>query len=118
MDRTVTLEQKNLTVTVRELTVADVRDWLRQMHEEPKLDAVDAILFQEEGAAIDDVLRMTDLDAAELDQLTPAEVARVIEKCKKVNPHFFRFRATLIDTGSSPEPGTPSAPNSAPPSKP
>ncbi|SFM71313.1 hypothetical protein [Marinobacter pelagius] len=119
MDRAVTLERHNLTVTVKELTVADVRDWLRSLQDLQEFDAVNAALFQEEGASIDDVLRMTDLDKAELDQLPPADVVKVIDKCKQVNPHFFRFRAAMIEIGSPSQPtDTPSAPSSEPPVRP
>lgn len=115
MDRTVTLDHRNLTVTVAELTVGDIRDWLREVQELQGFDLVDGALFQEEGASIDDVLRMTDLDKGEIDRLTPADLAKVLEKCRKVNPHFFRFRAAVLELGSSPVAPTPSEPSSGPP---
>jgi len=118
MERTVTLEHLNLTVTVKELTVGDIRTWLREIQELKGFDLVDGALFQEEGASIDDLLRMTSLDKAEVDQLTPADLAKVLEKCKKVNPHFFRFRAAVLELGTRPEMPTPSEHSSVPPSRP
>lgn len=119
MDFAVTLERHNLTVTVKELTVADVRAWLRSLTDLNGFDAVDAALFQDEGCSIDDLLRMTDIDRAELDQLPPADVVKIIDKCKKVNPHFFRFRAAMVEIGGKEEPArTPSAPSSEPPVRP
>lgn len=111
MDYTVTLERHNLTVTVKELTVSDVRAWLRSMSDLKGFDAVNAALFQDDGCSIDDILRMTDIDSAELDQLPPADVVKIIEKCKKVNPHFFRFRAAMVEIGGQAEQTrTPSGP--------
>jgi cyanate lyase len=118
MERTVTLEQHNLTVRVKELTVADIRSWLRAMQDMGAVDVVNAGLFDEEGASIDDVLMMTDLDREELEQLTPAEVSQVIEKCKRVNPHFFRFRAAMVEYGIQPPTPASSEPSSTPPSRP
>ena len=118
MDYSVTLERHDMKVTVKELTVADIRAWLKSIQELTKVDVVDAALFQEEGASIDDVLRMTDLDAAEIDQLTPAEVAKIIEKCRKVNPHFFRFRAEMVEIGGKEPAPTPSGHSFEPPSRP
>lgn len=99
MERTVTLEKHSLTVTVRELTVADIRGWLKGISEGEKFNLVNAALFQDEGVSLDDVLMMTSLDPGELEQLTPAEVVKIIEKCREANPHFFSFRASMIETG-------------------
>lgn len=118
MDYSITLERHNLTVTVKELTVADVRAWLRSLADLQGFDAVDAALFQEEGASIDDLLRMTDIDRTELDQLPPADVVKIIEKCKKVNPHFFRFRAAMVQIGDREPAPTPSGPSFEPPVRP
>ena len=118
MDYSITLERHNLTVTVKELTVADVRAWLRSLSDLNGFDAVDAVLFQDDGASVDDVLRMTDIDRAELDQLPPADVVKIIDKCKKVNPHFFRFRAAMVQIGQQEEAPTPSGPKSEPPVRP
>ncbi len=113
MERTVSLEQHNLVVNVRELTVGDIRNWLRDMQELKEFDLVDGALFQEDGASIDDLLRITDLDKAEIDKLPPNDLSKVIAKCKVVNPHFFRFRAAVVEIGNSPQASTSSAPNSA-----
>ncbi|MDX1816118.1 MAG: hypothetical protein R3180_00260 [Marinobacter sp.] len=118
MDRTVTLEHHNLTVAVRELTVADIRSWLRSMQDMDTVDVVNAGLFEAEGCSLDDVLMMTDIDRQELEQLTPADISLVIEKCRKVNTHFFRFRAAMVEFGSSSLTPAPSAPSSEPPSRP
>lgn len=116
MERTVTLARREMTVTVRELTVADVRQWLEDMQDISQMNVVNAVLFEEDGASLDDVLRMTDLDAGEVEQLTPREVAEVIAKCKKVNPHFFRFRTAMVEIGNQPA-SMPSEPSSKPTAK-
>jgi len=119
MDFSVTIERHNLTITVKELTVGDVRDWLRSLSDLQGFDAVDAALFQDEGCSIDDLLRMTDIEKSELDQLAPADVVKIIDKCKKVNPHFFRFRAAMVEIGGpADQTATSSEPSSGPPARP
>ncbi len=95
MDRTVTIQE--LIVTVNELTVSDVRDWLKSMSEREDFDIVNAGLFKAENCTIDDLLFMTDIDKAELDQLTPTQIILIIDKAKKVNPHFFALRAMIVE---------------------
>lgn len=106
MERQVTLEKHNMTVTVKELTVAEMRDWLKGVVDGGKIDLLNAGLFEPEGVSIDEVLMMTSLEPGELDSLTPVEVVKVIDKCREVNPHFFRFRAATIEIG---RPATPTS---------
>ena len=109
MERTVTI--RDIKVTVRELTVADVRAWIKQMSEGVAFDLVGDGLFQEENGSLHDVLVMTDLDANEAEQMTPAEISTILEKCRKVNPHFFILRRGIVrETEVVPLPSDSSSP--------
>lgn len=107
MERTVTIRE--VKVTVKELTVADVRAWLKEMSQGVALDLVGDGLFQDQNGSLRDVLLMTDADAGELDQMTPAEVSQILDKCQKVNPHFFTLRARLIRDGEQTADPTPNS---------
>ncbi len=84
-------------VTVRELTVQEVRDWLveyeagqsGQLH----IDPVRAMVWPDFG--LEDLARMCDATATELDAFAPSELETLVVACKELNPHFFRPRAAL-----------------------
>lgn len=83
-----------LTVTVRELTVREVRDWAQSI--EMGLIKVDAVAFMAmEDASLQDLEFMTDKAVADLEALAPSELAGVVAMCRKLNPHFFRLRAAM-----------------------
>lgn len=82
------------TVTVRELTVAEVRDWLREVEQglRPVDPAGDALF---EDVCLADIGVMSDAGAEWLSQFKPSELQPLADLCKKVNPHFFRLRAVI-----------------------
>lgn len=100
IERTVTLTDAGITVTVRELTVAEVRQWLAMM-EEPGLDVVGNLLF--DGITAREVAMFcgNSLDVGEMDKLKPSEMQQVIDKIKDLNPHFFKLRGQLIPAAQS-----------------
>lgn len=81
-------------VIVHELTVADVRDWLVE-YESGQLgtDAVHALVWEDFG--LDDLARMSNATAAELEAYTPTQLQPLVIVCKEINPHFFRPRAAV-----------------------
>ncbi len=89
-------------LTVKELTVAEVRHWMMDMVEQEKTsenqDLVSHVLDQGlfEEIALSDVLRMTDLKREQLDELTPSQLQVIIQKCKGLNGDFFGMRKRLI----------------------
>jgi len=94
--RSVQLDQR--TVTVRELTVGEIRDWLRDMDaRNAPLDLVDGMLLTE--LAISDLCRMSDLPEDALDDLTQSEIDRLLEAARELNPHFFGMLARLAEAG-------------------
>lgn len=81
-------------VIVHELTVAEVRDWLVE-YESGALgtDAVHAMVWEDYG--LDDLARMCDASAADLEAYTPRQLEPLVIVCKELNPHFFRPRAAV-----------------------
>ena len=97
MRRTKEVELDGRTVTIRELTVAEVRLWLKDLDQlrEGAIDLVTEGIMAD--ASISDVARMTDLSPEDLDNLTPSQIEEVIAVCRELNPHFFRLRDRLLE---------------------
>lgn len=81
------------TVTVRELTVAEVRDWMVEAETGGGQDPLHALVLEDCG--LGDLERMSDVSAKELEAYAPSDMADLIAACKALNPHFFRMRAAL-----------------------
>lgn len=80
------IEVGGIEVTVRELTVAQVRDWLAGMDKEPR-GLLDVGLCSD--LAIPDLPVFASVDRATLDDLAPSDIDLIIAAVKDVNPHFF-----------------------------
>lgn len=91
------------SVMVRELSVAEVRDWLKDLasaHPDAEIDLADVLLYEAEGLRLADFLRLTDLSPAELGALSvQTELEALLAKCKEVNPRFFTALDRLLATG-------------------
>lgn len=93
---------KGISVTIKELTVAEVRhlmmdiiDKENSVKDSDKLEFVlDQYLFAEAG--ISDILRMTDLTIDVVRDFTQSEFRIVIERCKVLNPDFFGMRKRVF----------------------
>ncbi|QFT23564.1 hypothetical protein FIV02_18485 [Pseudomonas sp. THAF187a] len=89
------LQLGNISVTVRELSVLQVRNWLAELlAPQAQRDLVDEALFTE--CSIGDLLRMTSLTREQFDGLRPSQIREVIELCKELNPDFFGFMGRLV----------------------
>jgi len=94
MPATLPIQIGERTVTVRELTVREVRDWAVQVDTGLlALDGVGELMLPD--CSLADLQRMSDADADLLDGLTPSELEPIAEAARKLNPHFFRLRAAL-----------------------
>lgn len=82
-----------LAVNVRELTFGEVRDWMVSSEAGAAIDPLHALAFDD--CSLDDLARMCDRSAAELEEFTPSELESLVRTCKELNPHFFRLRAAL-----------------------
>ena len=97
------LKVNGANIVVLELTVRDQRQWLKQYFEQAAeaakakadYDVVSWKLFDE--VRLYDIAFMTDLTMEDLEDMTPSNIQKVVDVCKKVNPHFFdmRKRASL-----------------------
>lgn len=94
MPATAVIEVAGRTVTVRELTVAEVRDWVREVEigARPVDPAGDALF---EDVCLADIALMSDASGDFLADQLPSEIRPLADLCKKVNPHFFRLRAVV-----------------------
>lgn len=81
------------TVTIKELTVGEVRDWLTEVENERSEDPVHALALAE--CSLSDLARMSDIAAGSMEAFTPSELGDLVKACKDLNPHFFRVRAAL-----------------------
>lgn len=107
-----TINLDGIKVTIRELTVADVRDWLKSIETpSPKVDAVDKLLI--EGEDLSDLLRMTNLTSDDINLMTPSGLRRLYASCKEVNADFFGLRARLEELGRAALSVTSSEPSAA-----
>lgn len=91
------IEVAGRTVTVRELTVAEIRAWLRGLDQAEASgcmqDLVDLALMDD--VSLSDIGRMTNLKAHEIEEFTPSEIEAVVAVCREVNPRFFGLQDRL-----------------------
>lgn len=84
----------SLAVTVRELTVGEVRDWLASVESGQTLvDAAGEYVF--EDASVQELARMCDLPVSGFDAFTPSEIEPIRQAARDLNPHFFDLRAAV-----------------------
>lgn len=86
-------------VTVHELTVGEVRQWLQELTSagERPIDVVAEELFAE--CSLEDLQRMSDLTLEAMDAVSPAELRKIVEAAKALNPDFFGLRGRLVALG-------------------
>ena len=96
MTLTKTIQLPDLMVTVRELTVGEIRAWMKRTAD-GGYDPVDDTLLQEVSLA--DLYGMTDLKAGQSENLTPSQLRLVFEGCREVNPDFFGLRDRIESAG-------------------
>ncbi|UZR30792.1 hypothetical protein [Methylococcus mesophilus] len=95
-----TIEAGGRKVVVRELTVGEVRAWLKDANAElDRNDLVALALFAD--ITLDDLTRFSDLSRAELDAMLPSELDKVREAAKSLNPHFFGLRERLANAAQA-----------------
>ncbi|MBF0148383.1 MAG: hypothetical protein HQL85_19695 [Magnetococcales bacterium] len=84
-------------VTIRELTVAEVRNWFKDLGKmrENGVDLVNEGIIAD--ASLEDVVRMSDVTMDDLDRLTPSQIEPMIATCREINPHFFQLRHRLSE---------------------
>lgn len=117
LTRDVTLGRELDPIQVRELTVGEIRSWLRNAESLDAGDTVSLLLFEE--VTLDELRLFIDLNMAMLEILTPSEIAQLIEAAQELNPRFFAMRGRLAEVGrrlqtSGSAPSAPSSDSATP----
>jgi len=99
------------TVTVRELTVAEVRAWVAEHEAGSPVDPLRALVFDD--CSLDDLARLCDLSAADMEQHTVAELTPLRDKARALNPHFFKVREALVSVSRAIQAGLDSSSSTA-----
>lgn len=88
------------TVTVRELTVGEIRDWVTEIESGRKaIDVAGEFLFDD--CSVDDLVRMSDMPRGAFDNLAPSQIDPIREAARELNPGFFRARVAVAAAQAS-----------------
>lgn len=92
-----------LVVTVKELTVAEIGQWLDDKLTPSESQVNDPLLalMPVGDMVLADVMQMTDLTREQVNTLTGSELEQVAKVCKEVNASFFGLAATLTLAGKA-----------------
>lgn len=90
------IEVAGLKVRVKELTVGEIRAWLKDSGMVSG-DLVDAALF--EDFSLPDLQCMTDLTTEAVAGLAPSDLLKVFKACEEVNADFFAMRSRALVLG-------------------
>ena len=89
-------------ISVRTLTIGEVRAWLRELGERPKeaaLDLVGETLFEE--VTLRELYLLTDLQPIAVEALTPADLAPLVRAVVAANPEWSACRRRIADLGGA-----------------
>lgn len=86
-------------ITVRELTVGEIRAWLAEAEaaDAKDVDVVGALLFDDLDLA--DLARMTDISLQDMDALPLSVINQIKGAAKTLNPNFFALRGKIMVAG-------------------
>lgn len=93
------IEVGNRRVTVREMTVLQVRNIIQEAANEKPFDVVNELFMSD--CNLDDIKRMTSLDDAQINEMVPSDIREVLQVCKEMNPDFFEMVAKIKALGQS-----------------
>lgn len=94
MPATLPIQIGERTVTVRELTVREVRDWLTALENgSATVDAGGEFVW--EDCSLQDLARMSDCPVEAFDDFAPSDLGPLKQAARDLNPHFFRTRAAV-----------------------
>lgn len=100
MSATKQVDVDGRAVTVRELTVGEVRDWVTEIESGGKtIDVAGEFVF--EDCSVDDLVRMSDMPREAFDDLAPSQIEPIREAARALNPGFFRVRAAVAAAQAS-----------------
>lgn len=79
---------RGLVVTVRELSVAEVRAWVMEIEAGEPAEPFHAMPF--DGFSLADLARMSNAAIIQLEAYTPSELEPLVSAARSLNPDFFR----------------------------
>lgn len=94
MRRTKEIELGESRITVKELTLAEIRNWLAEDEQAEERDIVGALLLDD--CPLADLLRFCDATAEQIDGMTQSELHTLLGVAKEMNPDFFHLRSKLL----------------------
>jgi hypothetical protein len=97
-----TVQVAGRAVTVRELSVREIRDWLHSAKAPEHWDAVDELLLGE--LSLTDLARMTTVGPEVLGEAYQSELAELLAVAKKLNPLFFGLAERLAQVAREARP--------------
>ncbi|WP_374496039.1 hypothetical protein [Zoogloea sp.] len=86
-----------LAVTVRELTVREIREWLAEVKADGQLGLIDALLLKD--LTLPDLVRVSSLTMEQLDKIGPSKLRQVVDVAKEINSAWFDLRERILDIG-------------------
>lgn len=88
-------------ITVRELTVGEIRAWLAsaEAQDDAGVDVVGALLFEQ--VTLDDLARMCDVSVDEMNALPLSVINQVKAAAEALNADFFALRGRIIQAAKA-----------------
>lgn len=83
-------------VVVREMTLGEVRAWLKEASTVKLIPLADALLFEDFSPSDLRAMVVGDVD---LDAFTPSQLRELYAACQEVNADFFALRAKAVAQG-------------------
>lgn len=91
LSKSTVVEVAGKEVVIREVTVTIARQLLQP---DPDLDFLNAALFKD--VRLNDLVLLTSLERAEIEEMYPSDLRKVIEASKAKNPDFFEMLARVL----------------------
>lgn len=92
-----TLIIETVEIVVNELSVSQVREWLKNNDSATNPDLIDSLLF--EDFVLSDLACFTNLTGSIIDTMPPSDLRKVVDCIRELNPHFFGLRDRLVEMG-------------------
>lgn len=91
-----TVEIGGVRVVVREMTLGEIRAWLKEASTASAVDTVDALLFEDFQPRDLKAMVAGDVD---LDAFTASQLRELYDACQEVNADFFAMRSRAVEMG-------------------
>lgn len=86
-----------LAVTVRELSIQEIREWFGEVKAGAQIGLIDALLMKD--LTLPDLVRVSSLTGEQIDQIGPSKLQQVIDAARELNPDWFAFRERIVEIG-------------------